>query len=775
MVFASVMLRIVDPDKNANNKDATSRNAVTLKELFLSYPALPEFLLSVLESNIAESKNQIDANSPSECFPLFQVLLLLSRIESIAQSGSEAAVLARPFVGGILLCLTHRHDGVRRAAARALANLRSGDDDLVELSSRALLRKCLLILGHSDTGCHEDKVGDSETEVDWNGKHGALLGIQALLDDTPAALFEDLALYKRIVHVATWCDFCYSCPPDCVSVAIEIWSSASFRVAGRAEIKQVTECCTKLIKTISSIECTIGCSRLAGVVARVISRSLSDLIWSSRSFCGELSHSMALFREMLTTENLDVRFEFVKVFKKSIDASINRLKFNPELHITTKSRRLRSISDALTSSLLHELRQGTESHPPTIRRLSRCLLECVYALERLNSGNEINDEEATQPPPSNLWNASNQMVGSLFETRYDKEYCLTVGNAVELMGVALGRFLQQQTHSPSLSELLGRADVFMDLTCRLSDPQLSWRLRLSVANAVEASGLLRVTENMIASSLQLRQVQNKLNLLLFNSLQDSDADVRLAASWALQRGSCRSSTLLSRVPIYNLTLALTQLKSMANNGFAHVLFQDLLNNCAKLDASLAQAYQELPSSRPNLLNVGLERKIFEDEDPNPCCELLLTNQLLVTALMKSPESRDSSKSETKVLRQVEDQILEKCHLVLSSLESYFAPTNDRIHVDIIHDLTRCNAVFPALHSLVLGSICVLYHGRVDSKELRLIASQIVTATSAPSLHPLISEALKILAKEKTFGDDESGARQIGNLCFLLPKNTANII
>jgi hypothetical protein len=49
MVFAAAMLRVVDADKNAANVGKTSKNAISVTELFRSYPALSSFLRSVLE------------------------------------------------------------------------------------------------------------------------------------------------------------------------------------------------------------------------------------------------------------------------------------------------------------------------------------------------------------------------------------------------------------------------------------------------------------------------------------------------------------------------------------------------------------------------------------------------------------------------------------------------------------------------------------------------------------------------------------------------------
>jgi hypothetical protein len=781
MVFASVMLRIVDPDKNANNRDSTSRNAITLKELFLCYPSLPRFLLSVLESNIAELTKTPDSKSKCRIEsvlypPLFHILLLMSRVELISQSGSEAAELAKPFVRGILLCLTHRHEALRRAAARALANLRSGDD-FSDLSTATLLRQCLNILEGGSVHDSEGKNGK-----DWNSKHGALLGIRELLETVPAALFADLTLYERVVKMATWHDFSYACPPDCVSVALETWSSAAFSIKDTKEINQLTKVSSKLLATISLMEEIIGVSRLGIIAARIVCRSLTERLWNIDTEYTDWQNAISLLRAMLSVDMIDARLEFVKVFKKGTCVNIDRLMTESGQPIASKAKLLNSISEALFSSLLLELNTN-RSHPPTIRRLSRCLLECVYAFfEHLDPSDQASTPQFRQAQAGDLWDASNLMMDKFLGSKFNSEETdcnLVSGNALELMGVALGAWLEQ-VQDPS--EMLERTTRLYDLTWRLSNPSLSWKLRYSAARAIDASRLLRRLDNKFATHknfTKLQQIQYKLHLLLMKMLQDCDADVRQAASKALQRARSSGTTTASFVPLHDLTEALTQLQDMVDKGFANILFQEIHDSCSGIDSTMKQTNEELACSRflssasSNLLNVGMERKIFEEEDPNPSCEMLLSNQLMVRALVAhSPSGTITSTTDSMVA--VQEQLVAKCRGALSFIvnSSVASATTSS---DLVHDLTRSNAIFPALHSLILGSICVLYRGgggTADREVLKQLALQIIEAQSGAScVHPRILEALHILSKTTTtFVDDSNESfHQVCKCCFLLPR------
>ena len=242
MVFAAAMLR-VDANKNASalpmdkkEESKTSGTAITAVELFRCYRALSHFLLTSLTEGIGaagtssgkklklddimfDSDASSDAMDSDHLHPaLFPVLLLLSRLQPVSQTPSDADATQQtdPFVDLVLLCLKHKHHKVRVMASRAISVLCSGDNNGSISSRDSLLQRCSSLLGQSITS--------DPAPATFNAQHGLLLGIQALLltSTRPEILLQDKDLSHNVSYFATWATGTLVCPPLSTKIALEI-------------------------------------------------------------------------------------------------------------------------------------------------------------------------------------------------------------------------------------------------------------------------------------------------------------------------------------------------------------------------------------------------------------------------------------------------------------------------------------------------------------------------------------------------------------------------
>lgn len=738
MVFAAAMLRAIDADKNASNTDTTSSKAITVSDLFRAYPSLPNFLLAVMKGSISG----VLWEQP----PILPILLLFSRIQPISFSGQDGISQTEPFVPIILGCLDHPHVFIRKGAARALANISSAENQSPS-SSITLLRFCKhtiqssLILQHK--GQH------------WNKLHGALLTIRELVSAAGASVaIQELELGLDLVQVASLNGSTKAlAPPSCMMVALDTLAELADEkeLHGRTE-----EACSQIIQWLEDDEVGadgIGASELGALAGRVACEAVCSSIWSAATKNDVFEEQLAKLSRLLNCSRIDVRLSAAKAFKKSIYAGVDNMVDSSN---DDGKDRLFSLVALLTQSLDKEtsrdgmLEDLVGTHAPTLRRLSRCLLESIAACERL--AGRLTEKEVYHA----AWGLGLTITAREESCQDEATLGLAppvIGNACELMSFEIAE--------SNTAQNLDKISIFASRICRHSDPASGWRLRHSAAVALDTSKVLSwrpSTDTIPDWEVERRSHQVTLTLAAFQLLQDGDIDVRYATSRAFSSQFIELSG--SSVPEMILMQAF-RLSSGAlmPEQFTERLFSTILESVGGIEDKLQSLLDELSQSErtkspSELLNTGTDRKIFEEEEPNSYFERSLTNQLSIMATMKRHNTLSSKST---------DQLVQLCHFILSVIQRRLPTETDES--DMLHEVTRHNSIFPMLHCLILATTCVVFLGGRETGSVRDMAEKI--GSMAPvTMHPFIREALAALA---TSGESDPGTMDaVSQCCFLIP-------
>jgi hypothetical protein len=390
------------------------------------------------------------------------------------------------------------------------------------------------------------------------------------------------------------------------------------------------------------------------------------------------------------------------------------------------------------------------THPPTLRRLSRCLLESIVACERLVG--RLTEKEVYHA----AWGLGLTITAREEACQDEATAGLAppvIGNACELMSFEI---VESNT-----AQNLDKISTFATSICRHSDSASGWRLRHSAAVALDTSKVLSwrpSTDSVPDWEVERRSHQVTLTLAAFQLLQDGDMDVRYATSRAFSSQYTELSG--SSVPEMILMQAF-KLSSgvLVPEQFTERLFSTILEYVGGIEDNLQSLLDELSQSEgtkspSELLNTGTDRKIFEEEEPNSYFEGSLTNQLSIMATMKM---------HNKLLSESTDQLVRLCDRILSVLQRRL-PTETG-ESDMLHDVTRHNSIFPMLHCLILATTCVVFLGGRDARSVQDMAEKIRSMASV-TMHPFIREALAALATAAE--SDPVTLDAVSQCCFLIP-------
>jgi Putative death-receptor fusion protein (DUF2428) len=754
MVFAAAMLRKIDADKNAKGSDATSLNAIAAAELFRSYPALPAFLTAVLNSE-ADGCHEIRQGMWTP--PAFPILLLLSRIQPIRNSGNESRELTEPFIYAIFQNLRNKHQALRRTASIALSNLCSGSDEESVSSAGAMLG-----------GCHSMLV-EALASKDWNSAHGALLAIQALSKNfrETKALLQESGLLSFFLHVSKVGLHRQPWPQICTSLALEIFAAAASG-ENPDEQKQIETNCRGIIVSLEeSPGMVAGASELAFTAGLEMCRQLVPRVWDLSSSKEDDEVAMSKLSKLLSSTN-DVRLHAIKAVKKTIYENVDRCVVQMGSRPQETAARLHEVLNIFLDALCLELSRNDElgPHPPSLRRLSRCLLECVRSSFRIDEITRINSTGLWAHQVERIVDASKSLIMKDCWLENDG-FCRETpssGNGVELMAFAVAWNLQHPEDSTE-----GLTTYFVAKIGELNDPRLSWRLRHSAAVAVESSGLLGWNGTADA----MKQLQHKVIEEVLQMLQDPDPDVRSAASRAAQEiGDFNSISNFPLVSQCVLEQTYEHAYRPPNDAAASSsivdsvigLLTSIQTRCKGLEVKVAMVQNELwhTESRVDLdklLNVGTERKIFEDEIANTHEEPLLAAQLAICIII-----RLSSATLPDRASAVTNDLINQCEMMLRILERI--PRAGRAR-DLLHAVTRSNIIFVEIHILFTVSAAILFLGGGRSTKVKELAGHVLSLDSADSnLHPSIKTALRVLSTMET--GSNNGRTELLACLFLLP-------
>ena len=750
MVFAAAMLRVVDADKNASNTDRTSNKAITITELNRRYPSLSGFLQSVMKTDLLTSSfSKLGDLGDSRVYP---ILLLLSRVQSVCQSGLKAAEQTEGFIPLVFQCLKNRNVSIRAAAARTIANLCSNDQRRIS-SVRSLLEKCFETLTWTDTD-----------HPDFNAVHGSLLAIDGLTQSSPTGIqyILDSKHNVKLLEVVSWTGTALPAFPPCCMIPAITTLLRCIRLDNSGIFGCVQAACLNIVSRDLD---TIGAAKLYATIGSSLCVIASPALWDINSCSETFNVQLSQMSAVLQSSSIDVRLAATKAFKKSIYSDVDSL-LSTDATKPQKMDRLSAIGGMLLDVLHKEVNRdglrNDQTHAPTLRRVSRCFLECCDGFKRIDAGAR-NYFQNSLPNACLVWEVSSMILRKeessldVFESNGET---LLMANAAELMATDIAPRISKTRSGRSCPDLSSKLSHFARVVTRLNDPQASWRSRHSAAVAIENSHILTLETDD-------KSLQETRTLMLFETLrmlQDGDSDVRRVAarvtsSYGLSEEECiTSSTLPQLILEYMLPSVLKKDSVSIKSGISRHLINLVIENCRTTPDSISLLLDERSHYRSesptSIVNVATSRKIFEDEDPNPSYERALVNQLAMRAILQTPD----------IVLPLElcRELLTICHLCLERMWRWLEKD------ELGCELSWFPTLFPQLHSLILMSCVVIYSGAYGSEEVQGIANRIVTEKNQNSSawwNPEIILALEVLGSVQN--SDEKSLMSIFACCFLL--------
>lgn len=824
MCFAAIMLRVIDADKNADttlvgSTERRTRHAATAKELFRSYPSLARVLMALIKEGNAASGHQ-QLVHPT----LFPLLLMIARLQPLCfqKVQPDDDGMLGGFVDPIIDCLGHVHHKVRLVASRSLAILCSSDSETRDGSSRgAIIDKCIGRLSYftkTKQISHNMDHGillalkyllsfAPQPEKYFHGN------VQEAI--VYYATWSRFTLASHPLCTAIALEIWYN-----VSFKAQQLSFTMFPKQNHVELPLV---CIKLINCISLLSCksssreVSGCSFLGRVVSEITCKISFYHIFATSCSSEERTKYVGIVENCFTNSNYDIMLHSVKAFKKGLYDALEKLNHDKNCTSLRKIDILCSVGKLALRSIYIILNGDTSTcHPPTLRRLSRIALEVSYEIKSISTqnmkdvshGTDLSLDSGFDDVGKNGHGGENLMPDSpnaLFDSflrdkipKQDEKYIsiaevsdfslnqlwdismrllsiggletmekkiqgdntgggtVLAGNALELSAFVLLELRTTENREASLP-LSRQINVFVRLIEDATHPLSSWKVRHSAALGILTSGLMRMSQK--ESSIDVSRA--KLYVKLLELLQDSDEDVRRAAGRALSNSMAPTVSLLT---LQDASLHLPMEMQ------THEMFNLLLNqlaarnkNIIKLMSNLLSEY-EYTASNPkveSILNLNSERKIFEEEDPNPYEESLIITQSMVVMITNFPFDFSQNNESLAVhfcglhlcYETVMRQIIEMFH------KTEKCP-------DVAHNVTLDGNIFAALHGLILSVAVGILFGVENERVVNLADDILIMDTIY--LHPCIKTALNLVTKVKKF--DADSQMQILQCCFLVQRS-----
>lgn len=757
MVFAAAMVRSIDSDQNSSNKDATSSKARSLHELCLAYPILSPFLISVLECSIKGifSEQTTGTSLP----PALPILLLLTRVQPVAQSGQDSVSRAEPFINAVLQCLDSKHISIRNGAARALRNL-SSEVRTSSTSIRSILQYCLQTISMTTNS----KAGDH-----WNRLHGALLTFCELVKYSSVAceLAHDENTIKNLHHLCTIDEDLPLVPAPCLMIVIDV---LEFLTTKHVEINTVRICdkiTAWLEETNDSSVCRIGEAELAVRVTAVSMNEITSCIWDHTVGMEEKTIYLDRLSSKICSGRIDIRLTAVKTLKKGIYDGIDRMIAEGcnEVILAVAKILVLAINTELDRNRTNDLSPNGQSHPPTLRRLTRSLLECIES----GSSSWIFEENcefllACRDTSSILLDQSH-----LIDQKIDTDSLTFLdGYIVELLSF-MGLHTSENQSFRDLN--------FSSCILKLSSPSCHWRIRYSAAIALKRYSWNRYNENDRDAAPEIHDNHFELVQAWLKLMQDDDLDVRYAATKA--DCDCRNISVYTMISELFLLQSFDSLRgSVSMQRWSGFLLSHLLQHSDALTMQIESALFEYSHSRLDGASEsisghdGLGRKIFESEKPNSYNEISFVGQLVVLELSRMAQKYSGNLIDDFLRERVERLFERIQHALIMIKSSMFGPLQLATPTkDIAHDITRNNAVFPSLHCLLLGGIVAIYLGteKFSTRDSALtVANEIYSSVHENStIHPYIRQSLETLIVAKKWSKETLDS--LRDCCFLIPK------
>jgi len=645
MVFSACVLRVVDSDKNANRNviapssirstpimdrnetsssfviQTSSNNVITALDLFRRYPTLSEFLLMTLSSQKETST--------------FSSLLLLSRLlpahQSTPQDQNSTVQVVTSFILPIVNLLSSRHNKIRIMAARALACLCTSDVTTTTQNDGAREEE---EVNTSRTSILTYLIGeiDSMETINWNLCHGVLIAIEYLLL-LPLSTHQsgenkaEMNLAPILHKFSTFFDFSLQCPPSCMIIALRILyhhhtssncveqkNSIYVETIVFQHLRIMNECPLEITEKL------IGMAQASCEVAEIATCILTKQLFLHL----DLNKTKVLDKlsTLLLHTSFDVRFSAMKAFKKQFSQII----YDDSYEMSTKL--LESLAQTLYNVLLDWTNMKTP-HTPSLRRLTKCLIECLLAHKNAkprevnrpiyyptikcdsnnNNNNNNNNEEMDldRNKEEQHWCmlsklrklGGSQDINNKAIENNDSSFFSTgnslSGNSIELMAFKIASDCYGKT---SLSKSL-QEKIIMFIDVIIQSAELSplvlqkentqqlhseWILRYNVAHAIHISNVFTLVRKLYIEDETLKARCLDLYMTCVSLIQDIDPDVRSAASSTLINAfhSIPSSTTKvspNSSPLHLLEFSYSNLLSLfdQNQSTSNLITQKMLS------------------------------------------------------------------------------------------------------------------------------------------------------------------------------------------------------
>lgn len=301
MVFAAIMLRSIDADKNGSSATTTSSNATSIVDLFRSYPALPNFLRAVLSATV---EGRLVRTHILSLPPVLPILLVLARIRPVAECGNDAIRLAEPYGPLLLRFLASNNICIRQVAARAMSNILTNE----KLSTISVSRMAQVLAEALDTAFEELKSGHLQS---WNTIHGVLLAVKEIARRGHESCQEiQVTMRVRKIFNLHWlAETAHSIAPCCVIAAIEthkaIWHQSTVYLPLTTMQKWLENC--NVEDTVAELSQTIACNLVTLIAPK---------IWVNPQSSKDIDMHIGELSNILSSSCYDLREAGVKSFKK---------------------------------------------------------------------------------------------------------------------------------------------------------------------------------------------------------------------------------------------------------------------------------------------------------------------------------------------------------------------------------------------------------------------------------------------------------------------------
>lgn len=411
-------------------------------------------------------------------------------------------------------------------------------------------------------------------------------------------------------------------------IALEIWqifyeALKTKDQLSRSEYESKAKLMTIVETALKVVNCTelasrrgkhvIGLAALGSNAARVIVDSFFPIEFNSTDSHTNQLLLLGMVKELMCSEFFDVMLHSVKSFKKKICTSVDSILVDQATSVEARINMLKCLGEMLLSSLFFIVKRDKGfSHPPTIRRILRCLIEVTEGYKSLSTDGNLSD----------MSNYSSPQIFQTLESIMLLETS-TIGligrNVLELMGMIMPELCACKLDNYTTQCFEKDLTTFVQAICKSTGPDCSWKVRHSASLSLNWSGLIthhpHDPQHFESVIYPWRTVLYFQMILL---LHDSDEDVRKAAARAMQKISCHPSSLR------NLELGYDhECCKDSDEALFTMLMKQIYSQCKDVEFKINQNITEFNQTlsidtmdQRLIQNLSSERPIFEEEDRN---------------------------------------------------------------------------------------------------------------------------------------------------------------